>query len=92
MPRLEKWSIGTAWINPYQAPECQKIHLNGTVYDDQKGRFSDGTLISTSSIQELNIKENYAMTRNTKYILGEPDDEYVKWLESQGKTLEGYVK
>lgn len=32
------------------------------------------------------------MTRNTKYILGEPDKEYIKWLEEQGKTLEDYIK
>lgn len=90
MPRLENWSIGVD--NPYQAPELQKKRLHGDIYDDEKGRFPDGSSVSTSLIQELNLKESYAMTRNTTYILGEPDKEYIKWLEEQGKTLEDYIK
>lgn len=92
MPRLEEWSIGVDDSNPFLAPELRSIRLFGEIYDDEKGRFPDGSSISTSSIQELNIKENYAMTRNTKYILGKPNDSYIKWLESQGKTLECYIK
>ena len=90
MPRLENWSIGVD--NPYQAPELQKKRLHGDIYDDEKGRFPDGSSVSTSSIQELNLKENYAMTRNTKYILGKPDQDYIRYLASQGKKLEDYTK
>ena len=90
MPRLENWSIGVD--NPFQAPELQKKRLFGDIYDDEKGRFTDGAEVSTSSIQELNPKENYAMTRNTKYILGKPDKGYIEWLEQNGKDLGDYVK
>ena len=90
MPRLENWSIGID--NPYQAPELQKKRLFGDIYDDEKGRFLDGSPVSTSPIQELNLKEGYAMTRNTKYILGEPSKDYVEWLKSQSKSLEDYIK
>lgn len=89
MPRLENWSIGAD--NPFQAPECQSKRLHGQIYNDENGRFPDGAEISTSTIQELNLKENYVMTRNTKYILGEPDQDYVKFLDSIGKKLEDYI-
>ena len=92
MPRLEEWSIGIGMDNPYQAPELQKIRLFGEIFNDEKGRFPDGSSISTSSIKDLNIKEGYGVTRNTKYILGKPSDSYVKWLEDNGKKLEDYIK
>ena len=91
MPRIEEWSIGSNYINPYQAPEALKKYLYGRIYDDELGRFKDGTNIGTSSIQELNLEEGYAMTRNTRDELGNPSDEYLKWLEVQGKSLEEYI-
>ena len=91
MPRLENWSIGTAYVNPYQAPETIEKHINGTIYDDEEGRFPDGSEISTSTVQELNLNEGYAQTRNTRYTLGEPDKSYIEWLKEQGKSLEDYI-
>jgi hypothetical protein len=32
--------------------------------------FPNGSVVHTSSVQQLNVKENYAITRNTYYILG----------------------
>lgn len=92
MPRLENWSIVSDNSNPFLAPELRNLRLQGQIYDDEKGRFPDGAEVSTSTIQELNLKENYAMTRNTKYILGEPDQDYIRYLASQGKKLEDYIK
>lgn len=92
MPRLEGWYITSDNSNPFQAPELRKLRLEGKIYDDEKGRFPDGAEVSTSSIQELNLKENYAMTRNTKYILGKPDQDYIRYLASRGKKLEDYIK
>lgn len=66
MPRLEKWMTRT--INPFM-PD---MYLIGYVFDDEKNRFDDGTLIHTSTIVELNLEERYALTRSgSRYELGE---------------------
>jgi hypothetical protein len=89
MLRLEKWSVITDDSNPFLAPELRKMRLQGEVYD--RSDFEDGTFVHTSSIQRLDIKNNLAETRNTEYQLGEPSEDYLKWLESNGKRLEDYV-
>lgn len=81
MPRLENWSVGSSEFNPYQAPECQSKVLRGQIYDDEKNRWDDGTTIRTSRLVELDIKNKYAQTLNTKYILGEPSEDYLKCLQ-----------
>ena len=91
MPRIEEWSIGSNFISLYQAPEAQNKYLHGRIYDDELDRFEDGSPIRTSSIQEFNLEESYAMTRNTMYMLGKPSVEYLEWLEEQGKKLEDYI-
>ncbi len=91
MPRIEKWSIGSAYFNPYQAPELQKKYLYGEIYDDEKGRFENGTYISTSSIQELDLENNVAETKNTTYILGKPSEDYLKWLKDNNFTLGQFI-
>ena len=58
MPRLENWSIGVDDSNPFLAPELRSRRLYGDIYDDENKRFEDGKTVSTSSIQELNLKEN----------------------------------
>lgn len=90
MPRLENWSIGCAELDPYRAPESQKKVLYGQIYDDEKERWNDGTNIRTSTIVELDIKNNSAKTLNTKYILGEPSKDYLEWLEENNMTLEQF--
>jgi hypothetical protein len=61
MPRLENWTI----IRVHNG-----IVLHGEIHDDEKGRFKDGKNIRTSLVVGLNEEENYAQTKNTKYILG----------------------
>jgi len=57
--RLENWSYA-----------LNKLH--GDIYDDTKERFTNGTMITTSTIQNpLDLKEGaYARTRNSVYLLG----------------------
>lgn len=88
-PILEEWAIIENNDNPYLAPELRKIRLYGKVY----GRldFEDGTFVRTSSIQELDLKNKKAKTKNTEYILGELSKDYLKWLQDNGKTLEDYI-
>jgi hypothetical protein len=65
--RLEKWSV---WAG----------HAYGEIFDDENGRFEDGTDVRTSTI--MNPKEIYKegdeiKTRNSLYTLGKPDGEGV---------------
>lgn len=87
MPRLERWSVICSELNPYQAPECQDKVLHGMVYDDETQRFEDGTPIRTSRLIEINTKNNSAKTLNTEYILGDPSEDYLKWLEENNISL-----
>jgi hypothetical protein len=89
MPRLEEWSIVSIPSNPFQAPELWSKRLSGKVYDDD--RFEEGSIVTTSRLVELNLKSGYALTKNTRYELGSPSDEYIEWLTSQGKTIEDYI-
>lgn len=85
MPKLENWSIVKEDSNPFLAPEIRGFILKGNIYNDN--RFQNGSLIVTSTIQEINIKNRVARTRNTLYRLGEPSKNYLKWLKDNGKSL-----
>lgn len=80
MPRLENWSI-VGDFDPYKAPELRIRKLEGEIYDDELGRFPDGSFVTTSRLNELDIIKNVARTRNTEYILGKMSDGYAEWLE-----------
>lgn len=88
MPRLEDWSISNRW-NEFQSPllDEKQLSVSGVIYDDEFGRFEDGERIITSSLRKLDINNNYAQTLNTKYTLGIPSDEYLKWLEKHNMSL-----
>jgi len=89
LPRLENWFISSEG-SPYQAPELQKKRLTGAIYEDEKHRFEDGKIVTTSSLIELDLKNNIAKTRNTKYILGKPSENYLKWLKENNMALEQF--
>lgn len=91
MPRLENWSV-IGYLDPYQAPECQSVYLNGEIYDDEKGRFSDNSKVTTSRIVSLDLVDNIAQTKNTKYILGKVSEEYAKWLDKNNIILKEVYK
>jgi hypothetical protein len=59
MPRLENWREMFGSV-------C------GNIYDDEKGRWEDGTYIHTSQIVNINYVKRELQTRNTVYTLGEP--------------------
>lgn len=85
MPRLENWSIGSPLSSVYMAPEARTKVLHGNVYDHD--RFSDGDVVTTSGLVSLDIPARVATTRNTAYVLGDPDPEYVKYCESIGQPI-----
>ena len=76
MARLENWSVGTK--DPYTPPEYARV--SGTVYGHP--RFQDGEFITLSTVIEVN--GIVIRTKNTTYLLGEPDAEYVRWCLDNG--------
>lgn len=64
MPHLENW------MSVEGTDGAQR--LRGNIYHDEKGRFADGTVVTTSKVLDLNISEQKALTQNTLYMLGVP--------------------
>ena len=88
MYRLENWSVGDKGKNPYMAPELRKKYLNGEVYDNHN--FKDGTNITTSSIKNVDLELESAIvttSSGSKYRLGKPSEEYLKWLKDNNITF-----
>jgi hypothetical protein len=78
MPRLEKWSCCfTDAENPYLAPECRTIRLQGKVYGHPS--FDDGSDVVTSRIVKT---EGRTITTysGSVYVLGEVEPGYREWL------------
>jgi hypothetical protein len=74
------------------APELRN-HVNGYVltgYVKGHPRLPDGPL-TTSRLIFIDIKKKVAKTRNTTYALGDPDPEFIAWLESKGHSLDELV-
>lgn len=89
MPRLEKWSlIYGEPSSPYQPPELWSKCIQGNVYGHP--RFKDGTFVTTSSIETLDVPNKKATTLNTDYELGEVDPAFLAWIEKKGYKLENY--
>jgi len=74
MPRIENWSTYLYPNNEYLAPELRPMILQGNIYEDS--RFDDGSFIHTSRLIEIDIKNKFAKTSRTEYILGEPYEEF----------------
>ena len=87
MPRLENWSVVSTFVNEFQAPELLEKQLHGAIYDDELNRFKDGTNITTSTLVELDLNNKIAQTLNTKYVLGNPSEDYLRWLEENDISL-----
>jgi hypothetical protein len=63
--RIENWTLSdTVFV------------LWGNVYDNP--RFKDGAFIHTSELQGWDAENKVVITRNSKYILGEPMADYEK--------------
>lgn len=77
--RIEDWSITGETRNCYYP--CSPIrYLQGYVFGHPHRK--DGTHVTTSRIDT--VEGRRVTTRNTTYILGEPDQEFVKWCKEKG--------
>lgn len=84
MPRLENWSMVQSY-DPYSPPEIQLSFLQGIVYDHD--RLGDGEHVRTSVLLKVDIARGKAETYSgSKYSLGKPSIEWIKWLEENDYT------
>lgn len=56
LPRLEDWFV------------TEGDQIIGHVFNHPT--IADGEIVTTSRVAELNVKTGYAITKNTRYILG----------------------
>lgn len=87
-PRIENWSV-RAIGDEYTAPEAMRTVLVGEVYEDI--RAADGTLVQTSSLEEIDAEAGWAQTKNTRYRLGKVSPEFQSYLDQNGYKLSDYV-
>jgi len=86
MPRLENWEpriVIDDPVNEYRPPETKLYVIIGGVYDHPA--HSDGTVITTTYVRQMNALEGWALTRNTRYILGKPTEVYQRFIDEQMK-------
>ena len=79
--KIEEWSV-VILMNTYSAPELATRKLLGKIYNHPD--FINETIVSSSSLKEIDIKNGFAITQNRKYLLGTPDSKWLKWLDEQG--------
>lgn len=89
-PKLENWSVGMSLSSPYTAPEQVKAVLVGVVTGHPNSRIKDGTTVATSYLKSISFSKRAAKTANTEYDLGEPDPDFVKFLNETGSSIEKY--
>jgi len=93
MPKLENWCIVIdSNFTPYTAPELMKLRMSGNIHNDEKGRFTDGDYVITSSLQEIDLDKKIVQTRNTTYELGKMSASYQEWLNEHGYKVEDFVR
>ena len=45
------------------------VILNGKIYNDEKGRFRDGTFVRTPRLRSVDFEKGVAKTKNSTYLL-----------------------
>ena len=72
---IEGWSLVADNADCYTPPENRVFCLHGRVYDHP--RHNNGKVVTTSPIDK--VDGDRVETRNTIYILGCPDQDYIEW-------------
>lgn len=79
--KLENWVV-TSRDSVYTAPELRRSCINGKIYNDIKGRFTDGEIITTGTI--IKTEGRVVYTKRSSYELGKPLPLYLEWLVENG--------
>ena len=82
---LKNWRVvqSSAANSPYNAPECIGRRLQGEVYDHPS--FEDGEQITSTELTSM--VEGVATTRNTRYELKYPSQDYAFWCIRNGYNV-----
>jgi hypothetical protein len=75
MIKIDQWSVIKKGADPYMAPEQLSIQIEGISYGHP--RFEDGIRVLTSPV--VKVAGRVVKTRNTEYLLGDVDPEYMDW-------------
>lgn len=87
--RIENWSVGCPYTDPYKAPELQTMCLMGNVYGHP--RFEDGHFVHTSAMESTN--RGFIKTYSgTTYRLGKIDPKYEKLYPNAKRRLIATLK
>ncbi|MCL2215797.1 MAG: hypothetical protein FWB91_02125 [Defluviitaleaceae bacterium] len=88
--KMKNWSIALSGDN-FTAPELRRKVLQGNIYDDQAGRFPDGSAVTTSPIVDIVHHTHFKsiFTRSTRYDMypHDIDPEYEKAFPGAYKRL-----
>jgi len=82
MPKLDDWIIVIQDI-PIKA------YMIGKIYNSSK--IPDGKIINTSTLIEFNLVKNTAETEDVTYKLGNPSEEWKRWLVDNDNLLSLFV-
>lgn len=83
IPKLENWKCTFSSLSPYTPPETNLPCLVGIVYNHEK--YKDGHEVRTSPIKD--IDGSIIQTKNSTYILGTPDKDYVEWCKRNNRHI-----
>jgi hypothetical protein len=79
--RIENWGvIFRTSVDVHLPPECRPLSLSGNVFGH--ARYPDGEPITTSVLRSSTGR--IVRTKNTDYVLGVPNPEYVQFLKDNG--------
>lgn len=85
---IKNWGLVYYSNDPFTAPENRGFAIGGEIYGNPK--FVDGYKVKTSKvthIEQLPDGNFIAYTERSTYRLEEPNPEFLKMLETKGKTL-----
>jgi hypothetical protein len=66
LPILKNWDV--QYLDNGN-PKQKRYYMTGTIYNDIKHRFKDGTSVYTSYLKSIDFEKGLAQTRNTLYKL-----------------------
>jgi hypothetical protein len=83
---LREWSVVDLNTDPYMAPELRRRSLSGRISGHPS--FSDGTIVTTSSIIGSEGRRVRTSSGSTYILEGPPAEGYAKYLAENNRTLD----
>ena len=89
-PILKDWSVGWAPLAiRYKMPVVlSNICIRGVLYDNPKDK--KGKIAVLDDITFLDVERGFFKTSKRGYLLGDPEEGFLKWLKESGIRLSEY--